>query len=201
VWSWAASRREVAERVTHARRLVGQRLAVVRYVDIDYRRDQVAPDGEGPRHIIEAGEWRDPTWRYPGFDSVDFGLELETESGSMFSVTWDPPSRYEGIGLREQPLLGTGVRADAAVAVWDVTRRSGWAALRGAEILDVTPHYQPCDEHVGSYWCPRITIAFPSTTVDLLLGDAGPNQQLVPSADNIAIAFDPNPPTSPAPTG
>jgi len=29
----------LAERVTHARRLVGQRLAVVRYVDIDYRRD------------------------------------------------------------------------------------------------------------------------------------------------------------------
>jgi hypothetical protein len=59
-------RREVAERVTHARRLVGQRLAVARYVDIDYRRDQVAPAGKGPRHIIEAGEWRNPTWRYPG---------------------------------------------------------------------------------------------------------------------------------------
>jgi len=124
---------------------------------------------------------------------VDFGLELETESGSVFSVTWDPPGMYEGIGLREQPLLGTGVRADAAVAVWDVTGRSGWAALRGAEILDVRPNYQPWDEHVGSYWCPRITVAFPSATVDLLLGDAGPNQQLVPSADNIAIAFDLNP--------
>ncbi len=61
VWSWAASRPEVAERVRHARRLVGQRLAVVRYVDIDYRHDQVAPDWEGPRHIVEAGEWRNPT--------------------------------------------------------------------------------------------------------------------------------------------
>src|SRR6266545_4698022 len=59
--------------------------------------------GEGLRHIVEAGEWRNPTWRYPGFDSVDFGLELETESGSVFSVTWAPPGMYEGIGLREQP--------------------------------------------------------------------------------------------------
>lgn len=142
-----------------------------------------------------------PDVRVPGFDSVDFGLELQTESGSVFSVTWDPPGRFEGIGLREQPRLGTGVRADAAVAVWDVTGRSRWAALRGAEILDVRPHYQPWDEHVGSYWCPRITIAFLPATVDLLLGDAGPNQQLVPSADNIAIAFDLNPTTSPASTG
>jgi hypothetical protein len=201
VWSWAASQREVAERVRHAGRLVGQRLTVVRYVDIDYRRDRVAPGWEGLRHIVEAAEWRNPTWRYPGFDSVDFGLELETESGSVFSVTWDPPGMHEGIGLREQPLLGTGVRADAAVAVWDVTGRSGWAALHRAEILDVRPHYQPSDAHEGSYWCPRITIAFPLATVDLLLGDAGPTQQLVPSADNIAITFDPHPPTSPASTG
>jgi hypothetical protein len=64
--------------------------------------------GEGPRHIVDAGEWRNPTWRYPGFDSVDFGVELETEPGSVFSVTWDPLGMYEGIGLREQPLLGTG---------------------------------------------------------------------------------------------
>lgn len=76
------------------------------------------------------------------------------------------------------PLVATGTGHTALI--------SGWAALRGAEILDVRPHYQLRDEYVGSYWCPRTTIAFPPATVDLLLGDAEPSQQLVPSADNIA---------------
>lgn len=56
-------------------------------------------------------------WQFDGFDAVDFGIELETETGSVFSLTWDPPGDHEGIGLRNVAMLGHGVRDDADVAV------------------------------------------------------------------------------------
>ena len=43
----------------------------------------------------------------------------------------------------------------------------------------------------GGYWCSRITVAFGECLVHLLLGDTDAEQQLIPSADNIAVAFPP----------
>jgi hypothetical protein len=187
VWSWAASTREVAERVAHARRLVGQQLSAVRYVDIDYRRDTFAPDSVGPRQITDPAEWQEPTWRYPGFDSLDFGIELVTATGRTFSVTWDPTGTREGIGLREQPLIGSAVCVDADVAIWEVGAHSRWAPVLGTEVADVVVGYEPDD--AGGLWCPCIRVTFRTAPIDLILGDVQPDQQLSPSADNIAVLF------------
>jgi hypothetical protein len=189
-WSWVATGQERDERVEHARRLVGLRLQAVRYVDIDYFREDVAAGHAGPRPVT-AAEWRAPVWRCAGFDSVDYGVELQMQGGRVFSMTWDPPGMREGIGLRELPLLGTGVRADADVAIWDVSERSGWAGLLGADVTDVRLHYTPWDDHDGGFWCPRITIRLGGAAVELLLGQAGPDGQLEPAADNVAVLFDP----------
>ena len=53
VWSWAANDREVAERRKHADRLVGQQVVTVRYLTIDYQREELHPElvGSGPRLI------------------------------------------------------------------------------------------------------------------------------------------------------
>ncbi len=111
---------------SNTRRVIGSAIDRVRYIDIDYERDQRAAGLIGPRVIVDDDEWSEPTWQFPDCDSIDFGLELETRDGRLFSVTWDPPGLREGIGLREEPLLGTGVRVDGATAIWDVTNTSGW---------------------------------------------------------------------------
>lgn len=192
VWSWVRSREEQEERVRHARMLVGLRLAAVRYFDIDYFREEIAANQAGPREITDDAEWRDPIWSCPGFDSADYGIELEMLGGRVFSVTWDPPGMREGIGMREVPLRGTGVRVDADVAVGDVSQRSEWRRFIGAEVTDVGLHYLPWENgHLSGFWCPRISLLFGIAHVQLLLGEGGPEGQLRPSADNVAVLFDP----------
>lgn len=113
VWSWAASAEEADARRREASGLVGERLQVVRYYTLDYRRPELQPelvDG-GPRIIATEIEWREPTWLFDGFDAMDYGIELETESGALFSLTWDPPGEREGIGLQRIPMLGSAVRS------------------------------------------------------------------------------------------
>jgi hypothetical protein len=190
-WSWVATGQERDERVGHARRLVGLVLQAVRYVDIDYFRAEVAAGHVGPRRVTAAAEWREPVWCCAGFDSVDYGIELQMRGGRVFSVTWDPPGMREGIGVRELPLLGTGVRADAGVAIWDVGDRGGWAGLLGADVTDVRLHYASWRGRGGGFWCPRITIRVGGAAVELLLGQAGPDGQLHSAADNVAVLFDP----------
>jgi hypothetical protein len=129
VWSWATTESEVDQRRQHAEQLVGQHISRVRYYTLDYRREELHPEliDSGPRFIDADSEWNQPTWRYDGFDAMDFGIELETDTSALFALTWDPPGYREGIGLQKVAMLGGGVRRDADVAIWDVsTRSSNW---------------------------------------------------------------------------
>jgi hypothetical protein len=191
--SFARTPDEQREREDHAAQIAGLVLTAVRYVDIDYRRSEVAPDHRGPREIIDGTEWSDPTWRNDGFDAIDHGVELTCEGGRIFTVTWDSPGFSEGIGLREAPLCGYAVVADADVAVRDVSTGSGWADLIGTPIMDVKLHYYPWNSpYATGFWCPWITISFARGDVHLILGEAtGPEEVLGPSSDNIAVVFAP----------
>jgi hypothetical protein len=198
VWSWAASPAEVESRVEHARRLIGERLAAVRYFHLDCGRDEVAGDVRGPRQVIDPVEWRDRPWEAMDFHWTDYGVELATASGRVFSVTWDPPGMTEGVGLRELPMAGFGVAKDAGVAVWDVGAQPEWRRLIGAEITDVTMHYTSWDDdRVHGYWCDRITVVVGATTVTLVLGEADADGTLKPAGDSVAILFDSSAQTRP----
>ncbi len=189
-WSWVASAVELGERREHARRLQGLGLAVVRYINLDYSRlDRRIRDG--PRAITDATEWAEPTWQRQSFDAVDYGVELQTDGGRVFSATWDlPGALQEGIGLRKVPLLGTALSEDANVAVWNGTQQSRWSAFIGATISDVELAYEPWTQPQG-FWCTRITLHFSDARVDMVLGDVGADAELRPSADNIAVLFFP----------
>ena len=136
---------------------------------------------------------RERTWSWVA-DEVEQMQRVEHArrliGSAIDRVTWDPPGLREGIGLREEPLLGTGVRVDGATAIWDVTNTSGWVHLLGRATSDVVLHYLPSGDP-GGFWCPRITLRFPGATVELLLREGGPNRELGPSADNVAVLFDP----------
>jgi hypothetical protein len=189
VWSWAASDAEAEARCREADQLVAQRLRVVRYFMIDYRRHELRPEliDSGPRLVDDEVERREPTWRENGFDALDYGLELVTDSGTTFSLTWDPPGSQEGIGLQPVPMLGSGVHADADVAIWDVGDCTpSWAPMIGGLIVGVDLHYTTWDAEEGPLWCPRVTIHGERGDVEIVMGDVR-GEALVPSADNVAV--------------
>jgi hypothetical protein len=193
--SWVRTAAEIAPRREHAARLIGERLVEVRYYDIDYTRWTVAPEYRGHRLIEQEAEWLDPSWRCEGFDAVDHGIELETDAGRVFSVTWDPPGDQEGIGLQELPLAGISVCVQADIAVWPVGRPGRWRDVLGQQIRDVQLHYQPWDQQswddADAFWCPRITLVWAHTQIDVVLGDWDAEGRFRSSADNLAVVFDP----------
>jgi len=189
IWSWVPTTEDREERLTHARRLVDLEVANVRYLNIDYSRWNLVPEHLGPRHIADAQEWLEPTWRYRDCDSIDFGVELETKDHRVFSVTWDPPGDQEGLGIREQPLLGSALTADADVAVWDVTTHSGWPALTGRPMNDVTMHYENWGRPGEGFWCRHISVQIGTTGVEFLLAEGQVDGSIGPSADNVAVMF------------
>lgn|GEM_PF-2250744 len=188
-WSWADSIAEVESRRSAAKNLVGERVAAVKYFDIDYRREVFAPSERGPREIEAAEEWVEPTWRAPDADTLDYGVELVTSVGSVYSVTWDPPGDREGIGIEALPLAGSALRVDADVAVWDVTRSPGWTGLVGRFVTDVDLNYVPWSDD-GGYWCTRIAITFDgSDGVVFLLAEASESGGILRSSDNVVVLF------------
>jgi hypothetical protein len=198
--SFAATPEQREQRRARARELVGLVLERVRYVDIDYDCLDRAPDQGGPRPVLDDAQWLNPSWRYDGFDSIDWGVEFQTAGPRFFTVTWDSPAWTEGIEIRERPLIGYAVLDDADVAVWDVTTRSGWSSLIGKPIDDVVLHYFAWETpHASGFWCPRITITIDKCPVDLILGEAVESTStsaLGHSADNVAVLFPPHAPPS-----
>lgn len=189
VWSWAASAGQVEARRREANQLVGQRIQTVRYFTIDYLRHELHPElvDCGPRTVEAESEWSRPTWRYDGFDAMDYGVEVTTEAGDTFSLTWDPPGDHEGIGVQPVPMLGSGVHRDAYVAIWSVGNRvPTWATIVGLPLTAIHLHYYPWDAERGSMWCPHITFHSERGRVEVVMGDVR-DGVLVPSADNIAV--------------
>lgn len=189
VWSWAATAAEADARRYDAKQFVGECIRTVRYFTLDYRRQELHPAllDTGPRNIDDESEWREPTWLNDGFDALDYGLEVTTDSGATFSLTWDPPGDREGIGLQRDPMLGSGVRGDADVAIWDVGRRTAcWTPMVDRRVIGVDLHYVPWDDASGSLWCPHITLRGEAGHLEIVMGDSL-DGALVPSADTVAV--------------
>jgi hypothetical protein len=175
------------ERRQSAKDLVGCRVVQVAYVTIDYNgwelgyRDQLAR-----RIISDTSEWHDPAWNAETFHHLDYGVELTTQDGDLWAITWDPPGATESLVL--QPGL-----TDAVGAVWDVTTREPWARCISSPITQVQLRYHPWDEQSGSFWCTRVSLSFGKERVEIILGDRDfPSSALVPAADNIAVLLDPD---------
>jgi hypothetical protein len=98
--------------------LVGHRIKGVRYIELRY---------EG-----HPG----PMWGGASFDSLDYGLELDLDNGTTWSVIWMQHGPNEALLVDEGPLAPIHLRADAATAVWDVTER--WDALGPGSISRIT---------------------------------------------------------------
>lgn len=192
VTSWVSNERDRDNRLRHAERLVGLSISAVRYFDIDYGRFERGIEQAGPRSITDPAEWVAPSWRYEVADSLAYGLELETTAGRVFSITWDPPGPMEGIGIREEPLVGNALRPDGGIAVWDVSEQGRWQEHLGDAVSAVTMHYEPWDDDPGAWWCDRITILIGAKVVEILLAEVAlATKRIARSANEVVVLFDP----------
>lgn len=101
------------------RRLVGRRIARARYVELDY---------EGHP---------EPMWRGAGFDSLDFGLELDLDDGTTWAFIWNQRGHNEALLVYPGQLVPSQLCSDAHTAVYDVTDH--WHAAGPHVVTTVTP--------------------------------------------------------------
>jgi len=189
-WSWVETLTEVEERRARASEIVGLELVAVRYCDLDYAQPDRLGGHQGARDVTGQDEWLNPSWRFPFGDSVDHGVELEMTSGTRFTVSWDSPGWHEGIWMRQVPLIGSAVAPEGNVAIWDVSRAGRWDPFVGHGVSGVQLSYKPWAPNEG-YWCSRISLTIQGSDIELLLGEGGTDNELHPSADNIAVLFPP----------
>jgi hypothetical protein len=160
---------------------------------LDYRREEYPSGLVGKRFVTADEEWRDPTWRCCGYDSVDWGVQLRLGAGRVFSVGWVRPGQLEGLDIRNKELLGSMVDGDYDnVAVWDVTTRSHWSGLISQRVSEVFLRYAQWAPGEPGLWLPRLTLRFSGgNVVEVLLGEGSADQPVQASATNVAVLFDP----------
>lgn len=166
--------------------MIGQRIVRVDYVDIDYRGWELGHrDQSSRRRIIDAAEWTEPTWDAGTFHHLDFGIEMITDRGESWAITWDSPaSDGESLRLQRTPVSEAG-------AVWDVTEWEPWRSCISSPLSEVTLRYHPWADEAQSFWCSRISMFFSDNCVEVLLGDRDQAAALTASADNVAVLLDP----------
>ena len=98
--------------------LVGRRVVGTRYAELDY------------------GDTLYPAWRGEGFDSLDYGLEIDLDDDTTWSFIWLQAGHNEGLLAFEGTLKPTQLRNDAG-RFWDAGDGSGWASVVGRPIRAV----------------------------------------------------------------
>jgi hypothetical protein len=184
---WATTPEEHRDLERGAAGLVGTSLVAIRYFAIDYHRlenPRADDDFRGDRLVTAEDEWSAPHWRQPGFDALDFGVELDTFGGSTFSSIWEQAGPNEGITLQREPLRFVG-----SVAIWDVTARSRWTPFIGQEVDAVELFWHRPDRSAG-LCCVAATLRFGGDAIHLALGDADDRGNLVGSFDNVVVLDD-----------
>lgn len=189
LWSWAQTEQDADAFRREARRILGQRLAEVHYITLDYGSDKFRGAEVGPRLVEAADEWASPTWRHSACDTVDYAVEFRLDIGAVFTVSWDSPGAREGVGLRVGAAVGMAVTELANAAIWEVSHQAGWRELVGRKFTSAELVYEPWDG-AESLWCRRIDLEVEAEPVTLLLAEGVWNSDaLAPSADNIAVIF------------
>jgi hypothetical protein len=152
---------------SRAQRLVGQRLTAIRYLQIDYGDDE-------------------PYWRLDEWDCLDYGFEIETDSGLVFCITWDNAFSAMGWGLS---ILERSYDLGEC-RVWDVTQGSRWASVIGHKLAEATIYWEH-DLFDGLLYPQDIVLTFDSgqhvyAGVYVCGQDKRP---LFPMADEVLVVF------------
>jgi hypothetical protein len=143
----------------------------------------------------------DPNWAGDGFDSLDFGFEIDLDA-TTWSLIWEQRGRNEGLLLSPRP-LALALAPDADPTVWDVTDR--WRANGAGAIESMLPSWGRSSYGPGRNIVTR-EIVSAATVSDLCLwslvvrfsssarfvitlGAADLDGGFAPTADNVAVFF------------
>jgi hypothetical protein len=169
---------------------VGDRLVAVRYLTIDYARWEVAPDFRGPRILRTSTDWHDEHIAHLLGDTLDYGVELDLESGRTLAITWESPGYHESLEVFGGKVIDSFLDPEPDIAVCEVGTTSRWRPLLGEVMTAIEAHYIPWAPDDG-FWCSRVNLYFGATNVVLLLGALTSDGALIPSADNVVVLFAP----------
>ena len=174
VLPWARDAEERRAREEHAAALVGQAIVAVRYLDVDS-----PPDVSG-----------EPPWRSPGFHSIGFGIELDTDGGATFSSTWAMDGESVGLTLRAEPLRPRWIHEAYDIVVWDVTDAPEWRPFVNETVSEVRLHWwrqTPPGEPDG---CHSVSLLIGGRPLHVVLGGTESDGSLAGQDDNVAVVFD-----------
>jgi hypothetical protein len=168
--AWVRDRRERERAASELEQLVGRRLRRVRYFEIDYDDKQ-------------------PAWPGPGFDALDFGLELDVDGpDATWSWIWKQSGENEGLLVYDAPLRGDQLRADGEYAIWDASESPGWEPVLGRQIAAAEIAWT---RGGPGWWCvASTTLRFDQgTEIVITLGARGSDGRFVASADDVVVFF------------
>jgi hypothetical protein len=184
---WAETLPEVAARQSAASALVGQTLASVRYIHIDYTRfDREDLQVEGAREITDEAEWEQPDWKYSTFHSIDYAIELTTKSGDEYFITYDLPGMTESMSFGAGQFRSTHLSSEANIAIWDVSSSGPWSRAVGKPVERVQLDYEPWSEH-GGYWCTAVVLHVGGDQIRVVFGEGQMDGTLGPAYENLAV--------------
>jgi hypothetical protein len=103
--------------------LVGHRIADVRYHEIRYTDESGAPTAE-------------PNWnKNQAIDSLDYGVDLDFDDGSMCHFTWGAEFEHYGLSIQRTQQYVEPIR------IWTVTQESRWQPSLGQRIAAVDVYW------------------------------------------------------------
>ncbi|MFY9621901.1 MAG: hypothetical protein WAM70_14190 [Pyrinomonadaceae bacterium] len=157
--------------------LIGRRIADVRYHEIEYTDKSGAPLAE-------------PAWnKNPAFDSLDYGLDLDFDDGSMCHVTWGAEFEHYGLSMQRTP-----PRYVKPIRVWPVTNESRWQPFIGQPIAAVDVYWgwvRYEDDSKRVEYPQSLRLAFESgAQVYLSALEVRDNEFHMGCMDNVTIFFD-----------
>lgn len=126
-WALSPGLRKAAE--VSLERLVGKTIVGCRYVGV------TPVPGE-------------PHWQQPTHDELGYGLELDLDDGSTWSVIWEISALGEGLNIHPDRMYPDTFVPDASISTWDVSER--WLAQRLGAISRVELDWQTVETPAGS---------------------------------------------------
>lgn len=98
--------------------LIRQRIKNVQYATIDYFDDK-------------------PYWNFGKIHEVEHGVELTTESGEIYRISWDDYENDYGVYVAKKELILFWNEA----VMWNVTEQKEWKDLLNQEIKEIKTYW------------------------------------------------------------
>lgn len=133
-----------------------------------------------------------PLWNENAdLDSLDFGVELDLDSGRTVSIIWDWGFDGYDLKLVDSALRPSEIADDAAVVVSEVGHTSRWATVLGVPIADAVFRWEPGWETERSSPQDLVLTFANAKRVWIMAAEWRGGEWLAGGMDHVTVVFDP----------